>query len=324
MKKPTVIFGMYVLLLLIAIVAIAVGSITVPFQDLMQVLFYGEQNAFHTIVWNIRIPRIALAIIIGANLAISGALLQAVVGNPLADPGLTGVTSGAAISVLFIMLVRPEWTALIPIVAIVGGAFTAFIVYFLAWQKGKISPLRIILSGVAVNGLIGGFIGLLSILYSEKLPSALQWLNGSLGSVNATDVFVLLPYSIVGWILSFLVIRKTNIIRMGDDVAANLGENINRTRLQLSMIAIFLAAISVSRVGMIGFVGLIVPHMARFLVGSDYKYLLPMSIAMGSFVLLSADTVSRYAFAPLEIPAGIVMAIVGAPYFLYLMRRGGV
>jgi iron complex transport system permease protein len=132
---------------------------------------------------------------------------------------------------------------------------------------------------------------------------------------------MVLPYAIVGWILSFFAIRKANIIRLGDQVASNLGENVNRIRILLSLLAVFLAAISVAAIGMIGFVGLVVPHMARMLVGSDYKYLLPMSMALGALVLLIADTGGRTLFAPLDIPSGILMAVIGGPYFLYLMRK---
>lgn len=262
-----------------------------------------------------------LALIIGASIAISGALLQAVMGNPLADPGLTGVTSGAAAFVLLILLANPELTHLIPIAAFIGGLIAAAIVYALAWRRTGITPITIILSGVAVNALCGGVIGFLSILYSDRLPSAVQWMNGSLAAKGNASLHMIYLYAIIGWILSIFAIRKANIIRLGDQVATNLGESVTRIRILLSILAVFLAAISVAAVGMISFVGLIVPHMARLLVGSDYKYMLPMSMALGAIVLLVADTGGRTLFAPLDIPAGILMAVIGGPYFLYLMRK---
>jgi len=158
-------------------------------------------------------------------------------------------------------------------------------------------------------------------MYSDRLPAAVQWLNGSLAAKGNNALMMVLPYAIVGWILSFFAIRKANIIRLGDQVASNLGENVNRIRILLSLLAVFLAAISVAAIGMIGFVGLVVPHMARLLVGSDYKYMMPMSMALGALVLLIADTGGRTLFSPLDIPAGILMAVIGAPYFLYLMRK---
>lgn len=307
-----------------AVLAIGFGSVRIPVSEIIQTIMGTSANdEYRTIIFDIRMPRVLLALIIGANIAISGALLQAVMGNPLADPGLTGVTSGAAVFVLFIMLAAPEYTNLIPIAAFVGGVVAATIVYSLAWRKNGISPVTIILSGVAVNALAGGAIGFLSIMYSDRLPSAVQWMNGSLAAKGNNALLMILPYAIVGWIASIFAIRKANVIRMGDQVAANLGEKVVRIRIVLSLLAVFLAAISVATIGMIGFVGLIVPHMARLLVGSNYKYLLPMSMALGALVLLVADTGGRTLFAPLEIPAGILMAVIGGPYFLYLMRKRG-
>ncbi|WP_039042783.1 iron ABC transporter permease [Sporosarcina sp. ZBG7A] len=312
----------FLLAIAAAVIAIGLGSIRISVPDILETLFHSTAgNVNDTIIFNIRLPRVILALIIGANIAISGAILQAVMGNPLADPGLTGVTSGAAVFVLVIMLAKPEYTQFMPLAALIGGLLAATIVYALAWRRNGISPISIILAGVAVNALCGGVVGYLSIIYSDRLPSAVQWMNGSLAAKGNSVVSMILPYAIVGWILSFFAIRKANVIRMGDQVAANLGENVNRIRILLSILAVFLAAISVAAIGMIGFVGLIVPHMARFLVGSNYKYMMPMSMALGALVLLVADTGGRTLFSPLEIPAGILMAVIGGPYFLYLMRR---
>lgn len=323
-RSGTIVISTFILAVVVGVIAIGVGSVTIPVPEIIKTLFSTSTTAVHdTIILDIRLPRVLLAMIIGANIAISGALLQAVMGNPLADPGLTGVTSGAAVCVLIIMLAMPEYTNFIPIAAFVGGLLAATVVYSLAWRRNGISPITIILSGVAVNALCGGVVGYLSIIYSDRLPSAVQWLNGSLASKGNNALFMVLPYAIVGWILSIFAIRKTNIIRMGDQVASNLGENVTKIRILLSILAVFLAAISVAAIGMIGFVGLVVPHMARMLVGSNYKHMLPMSMALGALVLLIADTGGRTLFSPLEIPAGIVMAVIGGPYFLYLMRRGG-
>lgn len=322
-RSGSIVTFTFLLAIVAAVIAIGLGSVTISVPEIVKTFFGSSAAAVNdTIIWDIRLPRVLLAMIIGANIAISGALLQAVMGNPLADPGLTGVTSGAAVCVLVIMLAAPEYTQFIPLAAFVGGLIAATIVYALAWRRNGISPITIILSGVAVNALCGGGIGYLSIMYSDRLPSAVQWLNGSLAAKGNNALYMVFPYAIVGWILSIFAIRKANIIRMGDQVASNLGENVNRIRILLSILAVFLAAISVAAIGMIGFVGLVVPHMARLLVGSNYKYLLPMSMALGALVLLLADTGGRTLFSPLEIPAGILMAVIGGPYFLYLMRRG--
>ncbi|MGZ9583123.1 FecCD family ABC transporter permease [Paenibacillus marinisediminis] len=323
-NRKAVIIGISALLLLVAILlSIGLGSVQYSMAETIRTLFGNGDAASNMILWDIRIPRVMLALLVGANLAASGALLQAVMLNPLADPGLTGVSSGAAVAVLFILLVRPDYIALVPVAAILGGMAAACLVYVWAWNKRTgFTPIRIILSGVAVNAVFGGVIGMLSLLYSEQLPSAMQWLNGSLAGKGMGAVTVLLPYSIVGWIAALLCIRQANILRLGEQVAHNLGQNLNRIRFMLSLVAVYLAAISVSVVGLVGFVGLVVPHIARILLGSDYKLTLPMSLLLGALILLVADTVGRTVFAPIEIPAGIIMALLGGPYFLYLMRKG--
>ncbi|MEK4510108.1 iron ABC transporter permease [Paenibacillus sp. FSL K6-2524] len=324
-KKEATILGIALMLLLVSIIiAVGIGSVQFTLSQTWQTLIGSGKDADNTILWDIRIPRVLMALIIGANLAASGILLQAVMNNPLADPGLTGVSSGAAVTVLFIMLVAPEFSGFIPLAAIVGGGFAAVMVYAWAWKKESgYTPIRIILSGVAVNAVFGGVIGLLSILYSDKLPAALQWMNGSLSGKGMNDVLNILPYSMAGWAMALLCIRQANILRLGEQAAHNLGQNLNRVRFILSFVAVFLAAISVSKVGLVGFVGLIVPHMARIIIGSNYKHSLPLSLMLGAMILIIADTAGRSLFSPLEIPAGIIMAMAGGPYFLYLMRKGG-
>lgn len=318
----TIVIFTFVLTLTLGVLAIGLGSVTIPVPDILRALVEtSTSQQYDTIILDIRMPRVLLAMIVGANIAISGAILQAVVGNPLADPGLTGVTSGAAAFAMVIMLIAPQFSNFIPIAAFIGGLIAAFLVFTLAWNRNGISPITIILAGVAVNAVAGGVMGYLSIMYSDRLPATVQWMNGSLAAKGNNALYMILPYSVLGWIISIFAIRKINIIRMGDQVASNLGENVNRTRIWLSLLAVFLAAISVATIGMIGFIGLIVPHMARMLVGSNYKLLLPMSMAMGALVLLVADTGGRTLFAPMDIPAGILMAVIGGPYFLYLMKR---
>nr|WP_216855921.1 iron ABC transporter permease [Paenibacillus qinlingensis] len=311
------------MLLLGTLLSIGLGSVRISPMDTLLTVFGKGSESNVTILWDIRIPRVFLALVIGANLAASGALLQAVLLNPLADPGLTGVSSGAAVAVLLILLAFPTLYSLVPLAAIIGGSVAAIMVYVWAWSKRTgFAPIRVILSGVAVNAVFGGVIGLLSILYSDKLPTALQWLNGSLSGKGMDGVTTILPYSLVGWIAALLCIRQANILRLGEQAAHNLGQNLTRIRFTLSFVAVYLAAISVSTVGLVGFVGLVVPHIARMLIGSDYRVMLPLSVVLGALVLLIADTLGRTVFAPLEIPSGIVMAMVGGPYFLYLMRKG--
>lgn len=321
-KKGSRIIYTAIVLVVMLIVAIGIGSVYISPIETIKTLFGHGQKMSQTIVWDLRIPRVFIAALVGVNLAISGALLQAVMRNPLADPGVIGVSSGASVAVLLIMLVFPTLGNWIPVAAMVGGTIAVAIVYVLAWKNSSISPVRIILAGVAVNAIFGGVTGLLSILYSDRLPAALQWMNGSIGGKGMGDVAMLIPYSIIGWVLAIFCIRSANILALGEQVAVNLGENTNKIRILLSLVAVYLAAISVAVVGLLSFVGLVVPHMARLIVGTNHRLLIPMSMVLGALILVLADTVGRSLFAPLDIPAGIVMAMVGGPYFLYLMRKG--
>lgn len=317
---PTV----WALLAVVTLVSLGLGSVHISPGEIVALLAgRTESDSFSTILWDVRLPRVLLALLVGASIAVSGALLQTVMGNPLADPGLTGVTSGAAALVLVILLAAPSYQSMIPIAAFVGGVIAAAIVYALAWRREGIKPLNIILAGVAVNALAGAFIAFLSLRYSDRLPAAIQWMNGSLAAKGMNSVWMILPYTVIGLVVAMLCIRSANVMRLGDDVARNLGEGVNSTRILLSLVAVFLAAIAVAAVGIIGFVGLVVPHIARMIVGSNHAVLIPMSIAVGALLVLVSDTMGRTLFSPTEIPAGIVMAAVGAPYFLYLMRRQG-
>jgi len=305
-------------------IAVRWGSVEFSNQQIIGLFFgYGEEDAvLRTIIYNIRLPRTLTALMVGANLAMSGALLQAVMRNELADPGLTGISTGAALGAVTVMLVFPAYGALVPVVAFSGAAIACAIVFALSWKRG-VDPIRIVLAGVAVNAVLGGGTGLLSILYSDRIQGVLMWLNGTLSGRSWQHVEVLFPYSVLGLVAAGLCIKAANLLQLGDEMAKNLGLKVHLARIALSAVAAFIAAISVSMVGLIGFVGLIIPHITRLLVGSDYRYLLPGSALLGAVFLLSADTAARMVFSPIELPVGIIMAIIGGPFFLYLLRKGG-
>ncbi len=320
-KKPLTIAFSFLLLILIAFFSIRMGSVEYSYDRIFSAIFSSEMTADKNIIMNIRLPRILIAIMVGANLAVAGALLQAVMQNPLADPGLTGVSSGASLMAIIIMLLLPHYSYLVPLMAFIGGAIACGLVYSLAWKDG-IKPVRIILAGVAVNAILGGGTSLLSILHSDKIQGVLLWVNGSVTGKTWNDVRVLAIYSFIGLTLAMLCIRKANILQLGDEMSNNLGVDINRFRVLISLVAVFIAAISTALVGVIGFVGLIVPHISRLLIGSDYKHLLPFSVILGSSLLLLGDTFARTVMNPIELPVGIIMAVIGGPFFLYLLRRG--
>lgn len=310
------------MLLILLVLLTTVGSVNLSFGDIISALINDDNKMVTTIVYKMRLPRNILAVLVGANLAVSGVLLQSVMKNPLADPGITGVSTGASVAAIIILLVAPQFTNILPIAAFIGGAIACMLVFLMAYKNG-LKPGRIVLAGVAINTILGGVISYLSTMYSDRIQSAMLWLNGSLATKTWADVEMLFIYSIVGLIVSLLLIRSANVLQLGDDAATNLGFNVNLTRLLISVVAVFLAATSTAVVGVISFVGLIVPHISRMIMGSDHKFTIPFSIILGSMVLLVADTLGRTIGGAVEIPVGVIMSIVGGPFFLYLLRKRG-
>lgn len=303
------------------LVSIMAGSVDISFSEIQQALMTGHTNTTNEkILMNIRLPRTIVAILVGINLSLSGAILQAVMKNPLADPHIIGISSGAGLAGILVLLTMPDNTGLVTPVAFLGAMGAAVLIYILAWKNG-IRPIRIILAGVAVSSFLGAGISALMIFYSDRVHSALMWMVGGLSARSWPHVDMILPYTIVGLLLAIWGARHINILQLGDDIAKGLGLNVEVTRISLTAVAALLAASAVSVVGLLGFVGLIVPHAARLIIGTDYRFLLPASALLGAAVVTMSDTVARVAFAPIELPVGIFMAVLGAPFFLFLLRR---
>lgn len=321
-KKYLAIGASAIILLLLIVIFSTVGSVDLSLKEIFSSLINNDNKVVTTIVYKMRLPRNILAAIVGANLAIAGVLLQSVMRNPLADPGITGVSTGASVAAIIVLLVLPKYSAMLPIVAFVGGAIACILVFIMSYKNG-LKPGRIVLAGVAINTILGGVISFLSTMYSDRIQSAMLWLNGSLATKTWSHVNMLFIYSLIGLVASLFLIRSANLLQLGDDAATNLGVNVNLTRLIICTVAVFLAGISTAVVGIISFVGLIVPHIARMIMGSDHKYTIPFSIVLGAIVLLVADTLARSIGGALEIPVGVIMSIVGGPFFLYLLRKRG-
>ena len=322
LRVGTVLLALLILLAAACLVSMAVGSAGYSVAEILRALFSEEKSAIKTIVINLRLPRIILAILIGASLAAAGALLQSVMRNPLADPGTIGVSAGAGTAATTILLLFPNLTSSVPLFAFGGAALACVLIYMMAWKEG-VDPTRIILSGVAINSVLGAYNSLLQLLNSDSLEGVLAFMNGSLSGRSWSQVRLLSVYASIGLVLAFLCIKSANALQLGDEMAKSLGVKVSGSRVLLSGVAAFLAASTVSVAGMIGFVGLVVPHISRLLVGSDYKAMLPTSVVLGALVLLVADTVGRTIVPGMEIPVGIVMAVCGGPFFLYLLRKKG-
>ncbi|QTA37530.1 iron ABC transporter permease [Thermosipho ferrireducens] len=313
-----------IILIFLIIMSLGSGSVNYSAKEILMALSGQGDSVSRVIVREIRIPRTVSAILVGSNIAIAGALLQAVLKNPLAAPGIIGVTSGASLAAVTIMLVFPALTYFVPFAAFFGGILATFLVFALAWKKGTgVNAVRIVLAGVALNAILGGGTSLLSILYSDRIQGILMWVNGSLAGNTWIDVQTLLPYTVVGFIVALFLSDIANLLQLGDSNAVSLGVKLNQARIILSITAAFLTGISVAIAGIIGFVGLIIPHISRLLVGSNYRFLIPSCALLGASLLVLADMVARTIFAPIELPVGLIMAVSGGPFFLYLLKKVG-
>jgi iron complex transport system permease protein len=322
LRMGSVVMILLIALALLSLIALTVGSAGYTIKSITAALFSSEESTIRTIVINLRLPRLILAIMIGMSLSTAGAILQSVMRNPLADPGTIGVSAGAGTAATTILLLFPHMTNAVPLFAFAGAALACLLIYTMAW-KGGVDPTRIILSGVAINSVLGAYNALLQMLNSDSLQGVLAFMNGSLSGRSWSHVSVFGIYAGIGLVLSLFCIKGANTLQLGDEVAKSLGVNVSVTRVLLSAVSAFLAAATVTVAGMIGFVGLVVPHISRLLVGSDYKQMLPVSMLLGAVVLLLADTIGRTIAPGMEIPVGIVMSVTGGPFFLYMLRKRG-
>lgn len=321
-KKFKVSFIIISLLILLAtvLVSLKLGSVNITFNELISGLFSGQKDGNIGIIRDLRMPRVIIAVLVGANLAIAGVLLQAVIRNPLADPYITGISSGACVVTVFFMVFIPSVTSLRPVFGFFGGLVCCVIIYFMAYKNG-LSPIRIVLAGAACNALLGGFSSMITVSAGLGSGNIQKWMMGSLATVNWSNVHILLIYSVIGIIAALVLSKVCNILALGSKNAKSLGFNSDLYMIIATAVAVFLASISTSIAGVISFVGLVVPHVCRIIIGSDHKYLIPCSGIVGGFLVLFADTVGRMVMRPNEIPVGVVTAIFGAPFFLYLLRR---
>ncbi len=302
------------------VVSLIFGSADISFGTIMHTLLGNVETTDEMVIWNIRFPRNIVGALVGANLAVSGAILQAVMKNPLADPGIVGVSSGAGLAGVIMLIFMPEASLLLTPVSFIGAMASAAAVYALAWKNG-VRPSRIILAGVAVNAFLGSGISALLVFYSDKVQGALLWMVGGLSARSWPQVESLFPYTILGLVFALAGCKVLTILSLGDETARGLGVPVEKVRFSMTAVAALLAAGAVSIAGLIGFVGLVVPHIVRLIIGTDYKYVVPGSAILGAGVLVFCDTLGRVLFSPIEIPAGIIMAFLGAPFFLYLLRR---
>jgi len=314
--------------------ATTVGSVQIPFFTVWRILLSQLPlvdiaptwlSTTETIILEIRLPRVILAGLVGAALAIAGATYQGLFRNPLADPYLIGVAQGASLGAVIGFLLPFDWHGMgfgiVPLLAFTGALFSVAIVYNLA-RVGKTLPMTtLILAGVALGALWGSIVSYLIITSGEKMHGIIFWLMGSFSLSQWSEVKVVLPYVVVGVAIILLYARPLNVMHLDEEQAQQLGINVERLKLVLLVAATLITAAAVCFVGTIGFVGIIIPHAVRLVWGPDYRFLLPLSVLSGAIFLILADLVARTALAPTEVPIGVITAVCGAPFFLYLLRH---
>lgn len=292
-------------------------------------ILLGNSDSFESmVVESFRMPRILISILVGISLAVAGAILQSILRNPLASPDVTGITGGASVAVvLFLALFSNDSNVLtvsihwMPLAAFIGATIIAFLLYILAWKNG-LSPFRLVLIGIGLWALTKALTNLFMILGPiVQASQANVWITGSVYGSNWNNVQILTPITIGLLIIAFIKTRHLNIQELGEDIALGLGTKIERQRFGLLLLSTALIGSAVAFAGGIGFVGLMAPHIARKLVGSSFGNLLPLSAIIGAILVLLADTIGRTLFLPIEVPAGVFTATIGAPYFIYLLYR---
>ena len=319
-KKYVVLIVLAAVLAVVMMLSVGYGVMEMSWIDIIRTLFSGGDCIEFQIIYNLRLPRTLLGALVGAALAVAGVILQAVMRNPLASPGIIGVSSGAGLAAVVALMIFPTLSGwLIPVAF--GGAFiTATAVYLLAWKRG-VEPVRLLLAGVAVSSLLGAMSTAIMLFNSEKVAGILDFAIGSLSTRSWPQLELVAPYIIAGLAVAVIIAPKLNILGLGDEIAVGLGMNVERMRLCFIALAALLAGAAVSVVGLLGFVGLIAPHIVRMIIGGDSKFLIPGAAIFGAVLVVGSDTAGRVVIAPEELPLGIIMALLGPPFFLWLLRR---
>lgn len=321
---PAVIVGC-LLLGAVLVVSTAIGTVeTIDWRAaLAAAVGASDDPVALQIVQDFRVPRILVAMLVGAQMAVSGAILQAITRNALAAPSLIGVSGGAGLAAVLVVLFLPS--AGLPAVAVaafIGAVLSGSLVYALSWKRG-IAPERLALTGIAVTAILTAIITAIVTFYAENsnIQAALVWLTGTVYGRGWIEFWTLIPWFVVTLTVTWLLAHKLNVLLLGDGVAAGLGMRVERARIVFIALAVALAAGAVAVAGLIAFVGLVVPHVVRMLFGSDQRRVVPLSAIGGAILMVIADDIARMAFDRLELPAGLMTALIGAPYFIYLISR---
>jgi iron complex transport system permease protein len=321
LDRRLIVPALALLLLAVAVVVgIAVGPVYLSPARVWQALFSGADETSDVIVRQIRLPRVLVGAMVGASLAMSGAILQGVTRNPLADPHIFGISAGAGLVAVASIVFIPVPAGFVQPLSFAGGLAAGAVAYVMAW-RGGVSASRLALAGIAVTSMLTAITAALLVTSAFSAQVGLRWLIGGLLGRNWQDFRLLLPYFAIGTGIAMVMARQLNVIALGDEIATSLGQRVERTRLILTATAALLASSAVSVAGLIGFVGLIVPHIVRLIIGSDYRFVLPTSALFGAILIILGDTAARTVFDPRELPVGVLTAVLGGPVFILLVRQ---
>jgi iron complex transport system permease protein len=298
------------------------GAADIAFKDIYQAFIDFDSSTNHLIIRTVRLPRSLIATLVGAALAVAGAIMQGLTRNPLASPGILGVNAGAALAVVAGTLIFGSSSLTIYAwYAFAGAVISAVSVYFLgSLGRGGLTPFNLTIAGAALTAFISSITSGILILSQRTLEEIRFWLAGSVAGKDMNLLLQVLPYICVGLILAIALSKQITILSLGEDTARSLGQSTGLIKILAAISIILLAGASVAIAGPIGFVGLVVPHIVRFLVGIDYRWILPYSAILGAIIMISADLCGRLVIQPSELPVGLVMPLIGAPFFIYLIR----
>jgi len=310
------------------VMSIGTGDVKLTPLEVIKALFGKGEDLHNLVVQSFRLPRILLAFLAGAGLAVSGAILQGIIRNPLASPDIIGITGGASVAIVAFfaifsdrsnsLTISIQW---LPLAAFMGALLIGMAVYVLAWRNG-VTPVRLVLIGIGLAEGMKALTNLLIINGPLYIASRAKiWITGSVNGANWNEIITLIPWYVVLFIFLFIYVRKLNVQELGSEVATSLGSKIQKERFVLLALSTALAGGAVAFAGGIGFVGLMAPHLARSLVGSSFGGLLPISALIGGGLVVAADFIGRVAFSPIEVPAGVFTAAIGVPYFIYLLFK---
>ncbi len=324
-KNKLIILLLAIALIIAVVISISIGPVKIAFFDVAKILLSkiinitGINPTYDTIIWNIRFPRVYLAIIAGAALAVAGVSFQALLRNPLADPYVIGVSSGAALGAS--IAIALGLMTIIPFAGFIGALLTMYIVYNLAKTGNRIPINSLLLAGVVMAAFLGSIISLIMSLMGEDMTKIYFWLMGSLSETNIELIIIVTIIVLIGITIIYALARELNLILLGEEPAQHLGVNAETIKKILFAGASIITGAVVSITGLIGFVGLIIPHVMRLILGPDHRTLIIASALFGAIFLIIADTFARTIIAPREIPIGVITAIVGGPFFLFLLQR---